>query len=387
MRRRTPLFALALIAALGFALAAQEPKPAPAGKPQPQLPMDPAAMEAMMKYATPGEHHKHLEAMVGTWNTQSTFWPAPGAPPLESTGKARHSSILGGRFLQTTYEGDMAGQPFTGQGTVGYDQFKNKYVETWMDNFGTMTLYSTGECDGQGGVRIMRGDVDDLLAGKPSWFRSVYRFDGPDRYSLEMFGPGPDGNEFRMLQIVHTRASAALAPADLARARKHLEQSRSYLQGAIAGLSKKQWSFKAAPDRWSPAEIVEHLALSEDFLMGIIQERVMTTPATHEPRDLRAMDDKILGVIADRTFSAQAPEPARPTGRFQTPQAAIEHFLASRAKTLAFLANTPDLRAHLSETPIGKTDGFQWVLFISAHTERHTKQLLEAMADPKFPAR
>jgi len=254
-----------------------------------------------------------------------------------------------------------------------------------------MTLYSTGECDGHGGVRIMRGDVDDLLApppaGKPSWFRSVYRFDGPDRYSLEMFGPGPDGNEFRMLQIVHTRASAALAPADLARARKHLEQSRSYLQGAIAGLSKKQWSFKAAPDRWSPAEIVEHLALSEDLLMGLIQDRVMKAPVSNEPRDLRAMDDKILAVIADRTFSAQAPEPARPTGRFQTPQAAMQHFLASRAKTLAFLASTSDLRAHLTNSPIGKADGYQFLLFISAHTERHTKQLLEVRADRNWPAR
>ncbi len=388
MKHRSALFALALIPALAFALAAQQPKP------QEQPPMDPAAMEAMMKYATPGEHHKHLEAMIGTWDTKSRFWAAPGAPPLESAGKARHTSILGGRFIQTTYEGDMAGQPFTGQGTVGYDKFKNKYVETWMDNWGTMTLYSTGECDGQGGVRIMRGDVDDLMApppagqaGKPSWFRSVYRFDGPDRYTLEMYGPGPDGNEFRMLEIVHTRASAALAPADLERARKHLEQSRSYLQGATARLSSRQWSFKAAPDRWSPAEIVEHLALSEDLLMNLIQERIMKAPVSNEPRDLRAMDDKILAVVADRTFAVQAQEQVRPSGRFKTPQAAMQHFLASRTKTLAFLANTPDLRAHAIDSPLGKADGFQWLLFISAHTERHTKQLLEAMADPKFPSR
>jgi len=306
---------------------------------------------------------------------------------MESTGKARHSAFLSGRFIKTTYEGDLAGQPFRGEGTIAYDNFKNKYVETWMDNFGTMTLYSTGECDGQGGVRIMRGDVDDLLAGKPSWFRSVYRFDGPDRYALEMYGPGPDGKEFRMFEIVHTRAGAALAKEDLERGVKHLEQSRSYLVGATVGLSKKQWSFKPAPDRWSPAEIVEHLALAEDFLMGIIKDRVMKSTVSREPRDLRAMEDKILGVVADRTFSAKAPEPIIPAGKFASPQKALEALIERRARTIEFLKNTPELRAHVADSPLGKADAYQWLLFISAHTERHTKQLLEVKADPGWPAR
>lgn len=380
MKPRAILLSFALMLAVGASLAGQEAKPQP----------DPAmqqAIEAMTKYATPGGHHKHLEQMIGTWTTQNRFWMAPGAPPMESTGTARHSTLLGGRFIKTSYEGDFGGQPFRGEGTIGYDNFKNKYVETWMDNFGTMTLYSTGECDGQGRVRIMRGDVDDLLAGKASWFRSVYRFDGPDQYSLEMYGPGPDGQEFRMLEIVHTRASAALAPADLERGVKHLEQSRSYLVGATTGLSKKQWNFKAAPDRWSPAEIVEHLALSEDFLMGLIQDRAMKSPVSQEPRDWRALDDKVLGVVADRTFSAKAPEAVAPASKFSSPQKALEALIERRARTIEFLKNTPELRAHVVDSPLGRMDAYQWLLFISAHTERHTKQLLEAKADPHWPAR
>lgn len=375
MTLRRALFSLLFTVVLASGLVAQE-------APSPEK-----MMEIMSKYATPAEHHKHLEMMVGSWTTMSRFWMAPGAPPMESAGKARHSKVLDGRFIHVTYEGDFAGQPFKGEGYAGYDRFKNKYVESWIDNFGTMMLYATGDCDGQGRVRIVRGEVDELLTGKPSWFRSVYRFDGPDRYSLEMYGPGPDGKEFRMFEIVHTRAPVVLAPEDLERGRKHLEQSRSYLEGATAGLTRKQWNFKAAPDRWSAAEIVEHLALSEDFLMNLIQERAMKAAATHDPRDLRAMDDKILAVVADRTFSAKAPDPVVPAGKFSSPQAAMQHLLASRAKTLAFLANTPDLRAHVADTPLGKADAYQWLLWISAHTERHTKQLLEAMADPKFPKR
>ncbi|MBI4467499.1 MAG: DUF1579 family protein [Acidobacteria bacterium] len=375
MTLRRSFFSLALAAVLAGGLAAQE-------TPSPEQ-----MMEIMTKYATPGDHHKHLEWLVGTWTTKSTFWMAPGAPPVEATGKARHNSILGGRFVRVTYEGDFAGQPFTGEGTVGYDKFKNKYVEAWQDNMGTMMVSASGECDGQGKVRIMRGDMDDLMTGKPSWFRSVYRFDGPDRYTLEMWGPGPDGKEFRVLEIVHTRVAPALTPAELERGVKHLEQSRSYLVGATAGLSKRQWSFKASPERWSPAEIVEHLALSEDFLMNLIKDRVMKSPASNEPRDLRAMDDKILGVIADRTFSAKAPEQVTPTGKFASPQKALEALIERRARTIEFLKNTPDLRAHVGDSPLGKTDAYQWLLFISAHTERHTKQLLEARADPKFARR
>jgi len=375
MALRRALLCLGLTAVLATGLMAQE-------TPSPEQ-----MMEIMTKYATPGDHHKHLEWMVGAWTTKSSFWPAPGAPPLESAGKARHSSLLGGRFVRVTYEGDFSGQLFTGEGTVGYDKFKNKYVESWQDNFGTMMLYATGECDGQGKVRIMRGDVDDVMAGKPSWFREVYRFDGPDRYTLEMWGPGPDGKEFRAFEIVHTRVVPALAKEDLERGVKHLEQSRSYLVGATAGLSKKQWNYKASPDRWSPAEIVEHLALSEDFLMGLIKDRVLKSPASNEPRDLRALDDKVLALVADRTFTAKAPETVAPAGKFASPQKALQALLERRARTLEFLKNTPDLRAHAADSPLGKMDAYQWLLFISAHTERHTKQLLEALADPKFPRR
>jgi len=29
--------------------------------------------------------------------------------------------------------------------------------------------------------------------------------------------------------------------------------------------------------------------------------------------------------------------------------------------------------------------GYEWILFIAAHSERHTKQILEVKADPNFP--
>ena len=58
----------------------------------------------------------------------------------------------------------------------------------------------------------------------------------------------------------------------------------------------------------------------------------------------------------------------------------------SRGKTIAYLEATPDLRAHVVDSPIGQPlDAYEWLLFIAAHSERHTKQILEVKADPNFP--
>ena len=45
-----------------------------------------------------------------------------------------------------------------------------------------------------------------------------------------------------------------------------------------------------------------------------------------------------------------------------------------------------DLRDHFGPHPtLGTLDGYQWILLISAHSERHTKQIEEVKADPNFP--
>jgi hypothetical protein len=94
----------------------------------------------------------------------------------------------------------------------------------------------------------------------------------------------------------------------------------------------------------------------------------------------------VLKAIPDRTVKAQAPEPLKPTNRFGSPRASLKHFIDSRKKTIAFAKSTPDLRAHAIDSPLGKKlDAYEWILFIAAHSERHTKQILEVKADPNFP--
>ena len=74
-----------------------------------------------------------------------------------------------------------------------------------------------------------------------------------------------------------------------------------------------------------------------------------------------------------------------PTGR-STPAEALARFQKSRTKTIEYLQSTPDLRQHVVDSPLGQPlDAYEWLLFIGAHSERHTKQILEVKADPNFP--
>ena len=175
--------------------------------------------------------------------------------------------------------------------------------------------------------------------------------------------------------------------ADKENALAYLQTSKNEVLAATKGLSEAQWNFKPAPDKWSVAECMEHVAAAEDFIRGLIAENVMKSPAAPD-RDIARIDAGIMAMVPDRTNKVQAPEPLRPTNRFGSPQGSIQHFLESRAKTEEFLRSTPDLRGHAADSPLGtKWDAYEFVLLIAAHSERHTKQMEEVKASPDFPAK
>lgn len=173
---------------------------------------------------------------------------------------------------------------------------------------------------------------------------------------------------------------------ELKKASAYLIKTRDAFLASTAGLSEAQLNFKPSPARWSVAEVSEHITAGEDMMMGMIQGQVMTAPARTEPTDLAELDAMIVREIPDRSIKRQAPEPLIPTKRFGSPGATFSHFKESRAKTLSFLNDTKNLRGHAADSPLGKKlDAYQWVLFIAAHSERHTKQIEEVKADPNFP--
>jgi uncharacterized damage-inducible protein DinB len=179
-----------------------------------------------------------------------------------------------------------------------------------------------------------------------------------------------------------------LSPEERDFALKNLQMTHDKFLQSIAGLSEKQWTFKPGPDRWSVAEVAEHITVAESAIFGLIQKQVMASPAAPEKRDqVKGKDEIILQRMPDRNHKAQAPEFLRPTGRWPTEADLTKAFEESRKVTMDYVRTTSDdLRDHFFDHPVfGTMDGYQWLLLLSSHSARHTAQIEEVKADPNFP--
>ncbi len=120
----------------------------------------------------------------------------------------------------------------------------------------------------------------------------------------------------------------------------------------------------------------------------MMADSIIKSPANPEKRsEIKTSDEQIITMITDRSFKAQAPESLKPQNTpFKTYPEAIKAFNDSRSKLIQYINSTDnDLRSHVVNFPVGVFDTYQMLLFIGAHSKRHTLQIQEVMADPGFP--
>lgn len=188
---------------------------------------------------------------------------------------------------------------------------------------------------------------------------------------------------------------------------QYLKETRQQLLDAVAGLSDAQMQFKAAPGKWSIAEIVEHLVNAENAvfmvtqqivktppqaeLQTLVKERVMKSPvpvAGPGTNGLLVKDQTIILTATNRTTRKfQAPEPVAPRGKLTAKAELLAAFDKARSRAISYLETTKDdLRGHFGEHwVLGVLDAYQWLLFVTAHSERHLAQLNEVKTHPGFP--
>lgn len=172
------------------------------------MPMPPeqkAAMDAMMKAMTPGDAHKLLNAMVGSWETKVTMWMSPGAEPTVTSATAETKWILGNRYLEERFRGEFMGMPFLGIGYTGYDNVKKEYWGTWIDNMSTGVMKMTGTTADQGKTWKFTGTNADPMTGKDMVAEEHVTVADADHHTSEMYGPAPDGKTFKMMEIAYSR--------------------------------------------------------------------------------------------------------------------------------------------------------------------------------------
>lgn len=165
-----------------------------------------AEMAEWMKLSAPSEHHKFLDAFVGTWKTTSKMWMGgPGSQTVESTGTSEFKWTLGNRFLMEEHHGAMMGVPYDGIGMTGYDNFRNVYTTTWCSNQQTNMLTMTGTRNPETGVFTYFGQMDEpslKLVGRTVKYAN--RPINPDKFLFEIIDL-PRGDDFKVIEITYER--------------------------------------------------------------------------------------------------------------------------------------------------------------------------------------
>jgi hypothetical protein len=156
---------------------------------------------------------------------------------------------------------------------------------------------------------------------------------------------------------------------------KSLRTGLETLMNATCGVSEESAKRKASAGQWSILECMEHIVLAEDHMYG----QLASASKADAPVVNRGREALIRKRVADRSHKVEAPDVARPNGKFQTLDEATQHFLVARRRTLEFVENSAvDLRTMMATHPVvGQVNCYEMLLIMSAHPIRHAKQIGE----------
>jgi len=166
-----------------------------------------------------------------------------------------------------------------------------------------------------------------------------------------------------------------------------LKETKSDILKAIKGLSEAQLNFKSAPERWSIKECVIHITLAEKNLWDMLGT-AMKEPAAPEKRsEVKVSDEDLVKMVEDRTTKVKTTDPLQPAkAPWQTLTETLTAFKTARTDHIKYAkSTTEDMRDHFVQLPFGWIDAYQFILFMSAHSNRHLQQINEIKADPAFP--
>ncbi|MGB0911157.1 MAG: DUF1579 domain-containing protein [Nitrospirales bacterium] len=163
-----------------------------------------AMMEAYQKLSIPGDPHKQLASLAGSWVTKTKEWMDPGKPHMESTGSCEMKMLLSSRFLQQECNGSMMGQPFSGIAINGYDNIGKKYVSIWMDSMATGIFVMEGAASADGKTITLMGEHESPMGGTMK-HRAIWKIADSNNQVFEMYGTHPGSPESKMMEITYTR--------------------------------------------------------------------------------------------------------------------------------------------------------------------------------------
>jgi DinB superfamily len=189
-----------------------------------------------------------------------------------------------------------------------------------------------------------------------------------------------------IVSMSFSRPDNSLSDAERKYALNLLQETKENLLTKVKGLTAEQLNFKADEASWSVAECVEHIAISENNIFGFAQMGLKEPADPSKRTEVKMTDEDIVKMISDRSTKRKTQEAFEPTGKFGSFDATLSEFKTKRDNCISYIKSTSDdLRNHYNDFPFGKLDTYQTILFMAAHSRRHTDQIDEIINNPNFP--
>jgi hypothetical protein len=168
-----------------------------------------------------------------------------------------------------------------------------------------------------------------------------------------------------------------------------IDDTRARLVGTVEQLTDEEHGFRPSPEKWTVAEIVEHLSVVEKRvarMLGVMLSKLEPEAARREGSHFAPVSIAEF-VERARTEKYTAPEEIRPKGA--TLSDSLAHLRDSRAALQSLrerVERVDGTRAHFPHPVWGPLDLYQWLAFVGAHEQRHLFQieaLKETMNDER----
>jgi hypothetical protein len=162
-----------------------------------------------------------------------------------------------------------------------------------------------------------------------------------------------------------------------------LDDASGALKRAVDSIPAERRGERPAPDRWSAAEVIEHLSLAEKGFASWITsgiEKARAGGLGNETAERVVLPDRIRTILGDRVNRRQAPERVQPKGDM-TVEAAWQALSMGerRLRTVLSLADGLALNEVIVEHPsLGPFNVYQWIELMAEHRRRHAAQIAEA---------
>ena len=161
-----------------------------------------------------------------------------------------------------------------------------------------------------------------------------------------------------------------------------LDRSRDALSSAILRVPSTLRETAPAPGRWSAAQVVQHLAIVETRIVGVMQKIIGSAKASGLAAE--SSSESVWGEldwtrITDRSVPRAASEANTPAADSDFTHASVTLW-QQRAliRTLLQEADGLALSTVVSAHPVmGELNMYQWALFVATHESRHAAQVSE----------